>query len=160
VGDQTLSYRNGDNPDPAPLRWRIGMPVHLALRWAENTATVPQADPKDTHMRVTGRTVHYEFSEPWSLLRLLSNYRVSSARGETLHFAVPLSSAAVAGRNAPAAEVLAPAQVFVRLTLLPPNQKSAVAFPRFPIDAPALEGTVLVRARRENLATNQTGGQP
>ena len=61
VGDQTLRFRNGEQGEPVPLRWRIGMPVLLTLRWAENSPSLPRADEGDPHMRVAGREVQYRF---------------------------------------------------------------------------------------------------
>lgn len=139
VGDQTLRFRNGEQGEAAPLRWRIGMPVKLVLRWADNAPSLPRADQADPHMRVVGREVRYEFGEPWSLLRMLGSYRVASARGETLRLDVPL--------GAGAASAVPAARVFLRLALTPANKKTPLAFPVFPFEAPTLDGTVMARAR-------------
>lgn len=149
VGDQVLRFRNGEQSDATALRWRIGMPVNLTLRWADNAPVLPRQDGADPYMRVSGREVRYQFGEPWSLLRLLGNYRVDGARGETLRFEIPLAAGAVA-RN--------PARVFVRLALSPANKKNLLAFPAFPVDAPALGGQVLADATRPGAPLNlQTG---
>jgi len=145
VGDQTVRFRNGEQGEPAPLRWRIGMPVLLTLRWADNSPTLPRADEGDPHMRVVGREVQYRFGEPWSLLRMLGQYRVVSARGETLRFDVPLVPAAIPNP--------APARVFMRVALSPANKKTPLAWPAFPTDAPPLEATIQARLPAPIIAT-------
>lgn len=145
VGDQTVRFRNGEQGEPAPLRWRIGMPVMLTLRWAENAPSLPRADEGDPFMRVAGREVQYRFGEPWSLLRMLGQYRVAAARGETLRFEVPLTPAAVPNP--------APARVFMRMAISPANKKTPLAWPAFPTDAPALDAAIQARLPAPIIAT-------
>ena len=155
VGDQVQRFRNGEQGDTGVLRWRIGMPVTLTLRWAENAPSLPLQN-RDPYMQVNGREVRYQFGEPWSLLRMLGRYRTGVGRSETLRFDVP-----VVPVNLPApAQNMAPARVYLRLSLAPVNKKTALAYPAFPHDAPSLEGTVAARPRREAPPTAVANGQP
>ncbi|SHH10232.1 type VI secretion system protein [Massilia sp. CF038] len=148
IGDRTVRSGNGEPGEAPTLRWRIGMKIRLTLRWADNAPALPLADPGDPHMRVAGREVQYEFDETWSLLRLLGSYRVNGAQDDTLQLRIPLTGAPASGA----------ARVFLRLALSPANKKTLLAYPAFPLDAPAFENTVLADgARRARPPLLQTG---
>jgi type VI secretion system protein ImpL len=140
-GDRSIGWQGSKAGVNQSLPWRLGMPLVLTLRWAENAPAMPYADPRDSHMSVQGREVVYRISEPWALLRLLSAYRVpaaaapgQTARFETLRFEIPTAPRTAGAANPPKAIV------FLRLAMSPSAKKDVLAFPQFPVEAP-LTGT-------------------
>jgi hypothetical protein len=144
-GERSVGWQAGKAAAAQTLPWRLGMPLVLTLRWAENAPAIPYADSKDPRMSVHGRDVVYRISEPWALLRLVSAYRMppgaapgQAARFETLRFEIP-----TAPREAGMASGAPRAIVFVRLAMSPSARKDLLAFPQFPVEAP-LAGTQIV----------------
>ncbi|HLI83553.1 MAG TPA: type VI secretion system protein, partial [Bryobacteraceae bacterium] len=70
VGAQSLAYRSKANT----AQWRLGDPVRLTLRFADDSPALPQPDPKQRAMAVQKRLVTFEYTEPWSLFRLLLDH--------------------------------------------------------------------------------------
>ncbi|MBJ7313455.1 hypothetical protein H7U20_25120, partial [Rugamonas sp. CCM 8940] len=143
-GERSIAWHSGAAGATQTLAWRLGMPLVLTLRWAENTPTLPYRDGRDTRMSVQGRDVVYRFNEPWSLLRLLAAYRVAPPAGtapryETLRFEIPTAPQA-AGATVAAAR----ARVFMRLALSPAGKKEALAYSQLPVDAPVSDSSVLI----------------
>jgi hypothetical protein len=147
-GERSIGWQGSKAGVNQSLPWRLGMPLVLTLRWAENAPAMPYADSTDPRMSVQGREVVYRISEPWALLRLLSAYRVPSAaapgqqaRFETLKFEIP-----TAPRTAGAAPKQPKAIVFLRLAMSPSAKKDVLAFPQFPVEAP-LTGTQIASTK-------------
>ncbi|PHV04057.1 hypothetical protein CSQ96_27820 [Janthinobacterium sp. BJB412] len=160
-GERSVAWHSGTAGAAQTLPWRLGMPLVLTLRWAENTPTLPYRDGRDLRMSVQGRDVVYRFNEPWSLLRLLAGYRVAPPAGtapryETLRFEIPTAPQA-AGATVAAAR----ARVFMRLALSPAGKKEALAYSQLPVDAPVsdnLEQVRNVQMREAMMNTPPPGG--
>ncbi|MDE1180923.1 hypothetical protein [Paraburkholderia sp.] len=137
VGDQNMSLRD---PQHA-LHWEYGMPVSLTLRFAKDSPLDASADPQQRAYSTDGRTLTWQFSDPWALISFVSRQRVADAgarpggTSQLLKFDFPLGVVNVAD------EALLPrqsrGQVFLRLVLSPAGKKTALAWPgSFPSRAP------------------------
>jgi type VI secretion system protein ImpL len=154
-GDEIIEWKlqAGDGSaklgDPANgLRWTYGAPVIVALRFAKDSPDVPLPATQGTDAWIDGRTVRYEYHDPWSLFRLLSLH--SNALSEfgtpaaspsgTLLFVIPTvpdSSLSHVRGTVPAS---AEARVFARLAFLVQDGKERreISIPTFPQLAPTL----------------------
>ena len=148
-GDERIGWTSSSKGMVQTLPWRPGMPLVLTLRWADNVAALPYSDGRDRYMSVNGRDVVFRYSEPWSLLRMLARQRVAPgapARHETLAFDIPTAPGGTAPAGAkgstPAAEERA--RVFLRMAVTPAQKKETLAFPPFPVAAPAAEHAILI----------------
>ena len=130
--DWTLSVGAATaHPGPAarPLRWEIGMPVTLSLRFARDGAVVPRPEPGRPDMRVTERTVSYRFDDPWALLSFINAYRVGDSgddtKGTLLRFEFPLADGKAPASLASGSR----ARVFLRLRVSAPGKAAPLAWP-------------------------------
>jgi type VI secretion system protein ImpL len=130
------------------LRWSYGAPAMVTLRFAKDSPDIPVTGAGEANMRTDGRTVTYEFRDPWSLFRLLNTYGDQTAdygmnepgSFSTLRLAIPTSS-----ERAPAQtrEPVTPQQevkVFARMRFYVPGAKEQheVRIPTFPKAAPVI----------------------
>jgi type VI secretion system protein ImpL len=142
MGRQSLRLRDA----PRPLRWEPGMPIKLTLRLANDAPLGPAADPTQPAMAVDGKSVSYQFSDVWSLVRMIQQQREpdptgrADVRSQLLRLEFPLVSEvgnAVKLLPIPAGR----ARVYLRLTLSPVGKRTAVAWPvTFPTRAPDFNG--------------------
>ena len=56
------------------LEWRVGMPVDVSIKWANNAETVPLPDPRYRKMNVAGQYAVFTYDGRWSLLRMLREH--------------------------------------------------------------------------------------
>jgi type VI secretion system protein ImpL len=137
VGDQIVSLHDAQHP----LHWEYGMPVSLSLRFAKDSPLQAASDPQQRAYSTDGRTLTWQFSDPWALMSFIARQRMADvgARGgntsQLLKFEFPLGVVNVAD------EALLPkqarGQVFVRLVLSPTGKKTALPWPAsFPTRAP------------------------
>jgi type VI secretion system protein ImpL len=137
VGDQSVSLHDAQHP----LHWEYGMPVSLSLRFAKDSPLQAASDPQQRAYSADGRTLTWQFSDPWALMSFIARQRMADvgARGgntsQLLKFEFPLGVVNVAD------EALLPkqarGQVFVRLVLSPTGKKTALPWPAsFPTRAP------------------------
>ncbi len=137
VGDQSVSLHDAQHP----LHWEYGMPVSLSLRFAKDSPLQAAVDPQQRAYSTDGRTLTWQFSDPWALMSFIGRQRMADAgaRGgntsQLLKFEFPLGVVNVAD------EALLPkqsrGQVFVRLVLSPAGKKTALPWPAsFPTRAP------------------------
>lgn len=149
-------------------RWLFGQPIHLSLRWANGSTTVPVASTMIPRIRVKERTASLDYEDGWSLLALIMRHRgdLLRHRGQpppdaveyvdvepyTLKFTIPTRIAALV----PPLEQVQPenlktvqAEVYIRVSLLAPNKKDPLILPtRFPSNAPRLSlGNIEVKNR-------------
>jgi type VI secretion system protein ImpL len=141
VGRERISNRS----ETLRTRWSPGEPVRLTLRWAADSPREP-VSPSVPEVRswsaVEGRTVTYEFRNRWSLLSALDVLRArprdveayASLDPGTLYLAIDTRRA---GSERVDPE---PAEVYVRLSVLPPDGVESLTVPRFPARAPSLRG--------------------
>jgi type VI secretion system protein ImpL len=131
AGNQQISYPGEDNHR---LRWTLGQPVKLALRWAKNAAQRPADDPLQTTLAVYEYEAGWEYQGPWALLRLLRTH-VAFERLATIDY----SETPLAFRL----PVYAPhssdnhALMFMRVALMNPSGKAPLAIAPLPVKAPA-----------------------
>jgi len=130
-GSQQISYPGKDN---LRLRWALGQPVKLLLRWAKDAAQSPADDPLQPALAVVDYEAGWEYAGPWALLRLLRAH-VALERLPTINYSeTPLAF------HLP---VYAPdssdnhALMFMRVALMNPSGKSPLAIAPLPIKAPA-----------------------
>ncbi|MBV4477543.1 type VI secretion system protein [Pseudomonas botevensis] len=67
-GNQQVNYPAGEQPN---LRWMVGQPIRLTLRWARNGKDRPVNDPSQPNLVVRDLEAGWEYGGPWSLLRLM-----------------------------------------------------------------------------------------
>ena len=126
-GDEIIRWDSSAKGAVQQLAWRPGQPLVLSLRWADNVSELPVEDGSDRYLQVTGRQAVYNFSEPWSLLRLLARHSTPGSgmgRPATLRFQIPASAG---GQRT---------QVYLRMAVMPAQKKELLAFPVFPAAAP------------------------
>jgi len=132
---------------PAPLRWTYGAPVQVVLRWANNGPLVPLLPPGNPSARVEERTVIYDYTDPWALLRLLTEHLPSpDDPAGSYVFRIPTETATPAapegantGANTAATSpTQSQARVLLGISLMTPDDaQSPVTVPAFPTEAPA-----------------------
>jgi len=134
IGDQTLSLRDA----PRALRWRVGEPVRISLRFANDVPIVPRADPENPYLEVSRKNAVFRFEGPWALLDMLQLMRaneVSDSRNSLLKLEVPAQS----DERDPTSRARS-VRVFVGMTLSEPGKTTALPWPaQFPERAPTLE---------------------
>jgi type VI secretion system protein ImpL len=127
-------------PAPAPLRWTYGAPAQVSLRWAKDGPLVPLLPMGNPSARVEERTVFYDYTDPWALLRLLVEHTSSpdDPPGSWV-FQVQTEPAQPAATTA-APKTPAPksqARVLLGITLMTPDDaQSPLTLPSFPTEAP------------------------
>lgn len=129
IGDRTVTHRDAERK----LRWQLGLPIRLELRWAAESPRLPLA----SFLGADGLTVSYEYPDPWSLLALVASHPSRDPRRETLRLVIVTEpNRALGGESADEP----PSRVFVRLTLRAAaaagKPAEALAVPRFPWAAP------------------------
>ncbi|TWC40129.1 type VI secretion system protein ImpL [Pseudomonas sp. SJZ079] len=131
AGSQQIGYPAEDDHR---LRWTLGQPVKLLLRWAKNAAQKPADDPLQASLAVFEQEAGWEYAGAWALLRLLRTH-VAFERVPTVDY----SETPLAFRL----PVYAPhnsdnyAQMFVRVALMNASGKSPLAIAPLPVKAPA-----------------------
>jgi type VI secretion system protein ImpL len=134
IGDQTLGLRDA----PRALRWRVGEPVRISLRFANDVPIVPRADPENPYLEVSRKNAVFRFEGPWALLDMLQLMRaneVSDTRNSLIKLEVPIQS----DERDPTSRAR-PVRVFVGMTLSEPGKTTALPWPaQFPERAPTLE---------------------
>ena len=134
IGDQTLGLRDA----PRALRWRVGEPVRISLRFANDAPIVPRADPDNPYLEVSRKTAVFRFDGPWALLDMLQLMRVnelSDARSSQLKLEVPVQS----DERDPTSRAR-PVRAFIGISLSEPGKTSTLPWPVvFPERAPTLE---------------------
>jgi len=141
VGQQSFRYRGKETSG----HWRLGDPMRVTLRFAADSPLIPVADPRQPDMVVNKRIVTFEYTDAWSLFRLLATHQAN--RGEIdlqaqkphlLSFYIPT----VPDKTLPQPQdgsVGGLVRVYVQLTVLPPGAKEGANVPLpFPDRAPKL----------------------
>lgn len=138
VGGERITDRETES---RKLRWTLGEPVRLSLRWASDGPLVPFVRTPRAGFSVRERTVVYEYRNRWSLLAALADNRATLRDLPAYADEQPVTLAlAVYTRptdGGPAGEI--PTQVFLRLTVLAPGTTQALDPPSFPERAPLSE---------------------
>jgi type VI secretion system protein ImpL len=144
AGDSQVSNGSQSNG----VRWAFGASTNVRLRFAKDSPDIPVAGAAGPDARVDGRTVSYEYRDPWALLTLLrmhansnADYGVSAGGSPgTLRFAIPTTADASRAKLQSAPQVQGQVRVFMRLTaqITGAKEPHEVMFPDFPEAAPTL----------------------
>ncbi|SDB13837.1 type VI secretion system protein ImpL [Pseudomonas sp. NFACC23-1] len=132
AGNQQISYPGGGQQN---LRWMVGQPVRLTLRWARNGYQRPANDPLQPNLVVRDLEAGWEYQGPWSLLRLMRSL-VSVQRQPNVDytdFPLALQLPVTAQTQARTAEQTL---MFVRLSLMSQGSKLPLSIPPLPTRAP------------------------
>jgi type VI secretion system protein ImpL len=120
-----------------PLRWKLGDPVRISLRFADQSPLVPVASPALPWLTVQGRTANIRIDGPWAaldLVNLLRSTEVSaeSGGGQALEIRIPLAPAGQQGSTATDEAV-----VYITLALSEPGKTTPLRWPSgFPAKLP------------------------
>ncbi|MBV8467843.1 MAG: hypothetical protein JO218_18025, partial [Burkholderiales bacterium] len=137
IGDQIVQQRDAAKP----LVWTPGLPVTLTLRLAKDAPLVPVADSKQPAMRVEGKSVSFQSTDPWALLSFVQHYRDAEANGrgdgrsQVLRFEFPIQTVGNDGRALPG-QTASLARVYVKLSVQAPGKHANLTWPSFPYKAP------------------------
>lgn len=132
AGNQQISYPGAEQPN---LRWMVGQPVRLTLRWARNGYQRPVNDPLQPDLVVRDLEAGWEYQGPWALLRLMRSL-VSAQRQPNVDytdFPLALQLPVTARTQARTAEQTL---MFVRLSLMSQGSKLPLSIPPLPTRAP------------------------
>ncbi|WP_053157192.1 type VI secretion protein IcmF/TssM N-terminal domain-containing protein [Pseudomonas sp. Pf153] len=162
AGNQQISYPGEARQN---LRWMIGQPVRLTLRWARNGYQRPANDPLQPNLVVRDLEAGWEYEGPWSLLRLMRSL-VSVQRQPNVDYTdFPLTlQLPVTGQIATQPPALAQIQarttqqtlMFLRLSLMSQGSKLPLSIPPLPTQAPrspfmATSSSPAIATREEGL---------
>ncbi|MGF6090214.1 type VI secretion system protein [Pseudomonas sp. 18173] len=130
AGNQQISYPGEPQPN---LRWMVGQPVRLTLRWARNGSQRPANDPLQPNLMVRDFEAGWEYSGPWSLLRLIRSHQ-SVQRQPNMDFTdFPLTlRLPVTAQTSATGQT----QMFVRLSLMSQGSKLPLSIAPLPTRAP------------------------
>lgn len=130
AGHQSIAYP-GD--EQRRLHWIVGEPVRLVLRWAKNGSQRPASDPLQPSLAVADLEAGWEYTGPWSLLRLMRSH-VSVQRQPNVDYTqFPLTLQLPV--HAPYTSDTR-AQMFMRLSLLNQGGKLPLSVQPLPVRAP------------------------
>ena len=132
AGNQQISYPGVAQQN---LRWMVGQPVRLTLRWARNGYQRPANDPLQPNLVVRDLEAGWEYQGPWSLLRLMRSL-VSAQRQPNIDytdFPLALQLPVTAQAQARTAQQTL---MFVRLSLMSQGSKLPLSIPPLPTRAP------------------------
>jgi type VI secretion system protein ImpL len=130
------------------VRWAFGVPTIVKFRFAKDSPDIPVAGASGPDARIDGRSVSYEYRDPWSLLTLLRLHSNSNAdygvtaggTPGTLRFAIPTAPDTSRSKLQTPQQAQGQVRLFLRLTAQVPGVKEPheVLLPDFPESAPTL----------------------
>ncbi|MDU9034644.1 type VI secretion system protein ImpL [Pseudomonas corrugata] len=162
AGNQQINYPGDAQQN---LRWMVGQPVRLTLRWARNGYQRPANDPLQPNLVVRDLEAGWEYQGPWALLRLMRSL-VSVQRQPNVDYTdFPLTLQLPVTGQIPS---LSPAQaqlqarttqqtmMFMRLSLMSQGSKLPLSMPPLPTQAPrspfmATSSSPAIATREEGL---------
>lgn len=152
VGDQVLTHRD----KARKVRWNVGDPLRLSLRWAGDAPRVPVLTEQVRGASIDGRTLVYEYANQWSLVTALLQHRATpdllpeyaDLQPVTLSLSVLTQPVAVEGRAPDVNPIpdVEQSRVFLRVTPLAPGTNQPLAPPRFPTRAPRTDAAPMKEA--------------
>jgi type VI secretion system protein ImpL len=149
AGNQQISYPGEAQPN---LRWMVGQPVRLTLRWARNGYQRPANDPLQPSLVVRDLEAGWEYSGPWSLLRLIRSHQSVQRQPNMDYTDFPLTlRLPVTAQTATAEQTL----MFVRLSLMTQGSKLPLSIQPLPTRAP--RSPFMVTGATANLVNNEEG---
>ncbi|MHC8381691.1 type VI secretion system protein [Pseudomonas sp. LB3P14] len=130
AGNQQISYPGETQPN---LRWMVGQSVRLTLRWARNGSQRPANDPLQPSLVVRDLEAGWEYSGPWSLLRLIRSHQSVQRQPNMDYTDFPLTlRLPVTAQTSTAEQTL----MFVRLSLMTQGSKLPLSIQPLPTRAP------------------------
>ena len=127
ANDQSISH---PGEDTQRLRWRVGNPLQLVLRWARDSSQRPDIDPLQPSMAVNNLEAGWDYRGPWALLRMMRTHTVSPRFPEMNDTDFPLTlKVPIRGGSQ--------AQMFMRLSLLSQGSKLPLSIQTLPVVAPS-----------------------
>jgi len=148
AGNQQVSYPGETQSN---LRWMVGEPIRLTLRWARNGSQRPVNDPLQPNLSVRDLEAGWEYGGPWSLLRMMrAHFSVQRQPNmDYTDFPLSLRLPVTAQPNVTSGQTL----VFVRLSLMTQGSKLPLSIQPLPTRAPrspfALTGTTAANSPQE-----------
>lgn len=130
-GNQQLVYPGAEQP---ALRWNVGEPLRLTLRWAKNSAQRPVGDPAQPSLAVNDLQAGWEYEGSWALLRLMRSHDASQRQPNLDYTDFPLSLQ-LPVHNPISADNQA--RLYVRLSLMSQGSKVPLSIQPLPWRAPA-----------------------
>lgn len=147
AGNQQISY-----PGEAQqrLRWMVGQPIRLTLRWAKNGSQRPSNDPLQPNLAVSELEAGWEYAGPWSLLRLMRSH-LSVQRQPSMDYTdFPLMlRLPVSAQSRTEEQTL----MFLRLSLMTQGSKLPLSIQPLPTRAP--RSPFLSNGSPASLASNE-----
>jgi len=152
AGSQQISYPAAEQPN---LRWMVGQPIRLTLRWARNGRERPVNDPLQPNLVVRDLEAGWEYGGPWSLLRLMrAHFSVQRQPSmDYTDFPLTLRLPVTALNDSVTTEFT---RMFVRLSLMSQGSKLPLSIPPLPTRAPrspfqVTGTTAAIESREEGL---------
>lgn len=130
-GSESIHYPGGDD---SRMRWTLGEPVKLLLRWAKNGAQKPADDPLQSALAVFEYEAGWEYEGPWALLRLLRTHVAFERLAIIDYSETPLAF------RLPVYAPYSPdnhALMFVRVALMNASGKVPLAIAPLPVKSPS-----------------------
>lgn len=115
------------------LRWTLGEPVKLVLRWATGSSQRPLVDPRQAALAVYETEAGWEYEGAWALLRFIRDHQAyerlptQDLSDRPLAFQIPTSSA-IPGETSMLA--------FIRVSLMGVGSKQPLMLTPLPTTAP------------------------
>lgn len=131
TGNQQLVYPGGEQP---ALRWNIGEPLRLTLRWAKNSDQRPVSDPSQPSLAVNDLQAGWEYEGPWALLRLMRSHDAAQRQPTVDYTEFPLSLQLPVHGQAATDNL---ARLYVRVSLMSQGSKVPLSIQPLPWRAPS-----------------------
>ncbi len=130
AGSQQINYP-GDAQQR--LRWMVGQPIRLTLRWARNGSERPVSDPVQPSLAVSDLEAGWEYEGPWSLLRMMRSHLsvVRQPNVDYTDFPLTLRLPVRDSTNGDAQTTM-----FIRLSLMTQGGKLPLSLTPLPVRAP------------------------
>jgi type VI secretion system protein ImpL len=132
AGNQQINYPAAEQPN---LRWMVGQPVRLTLRWARNGKERPVNDPQQPNLVVRDLEAGWEYGGPWSLLRLMRAHFSVQRQPNVDYTDFPLTLR-LPVTGAPDSVTSDFTRMFVRLSLMSQGSKLPLSIAPLPTRAP------------------------
>jgi type VI secretion system protein ImpL len=127
IAGEALSMQNPSGS----VEWRIGRPIDMMVKWAQNGEIIPLPDSRLPSLTVSGPHALFSYEGRWALARLLRDHvtpeatfnKDASASAHLLEFAIPTAFNPNCYRRheaLPPASPNQPARLYMRLTMAVP----------------------------------------
>ncbi|WP_248744889.1 type VI secretion protein IcmF/TssM N-terminal domain-containing protein [Pseudomonas sp. MWU12-2037] len=130
AGSQQINYP-GDAQQR--LRWMVGQPIRLTLRWARNGPERPVSDPSQPSLAVADLEAGWEYGGPWALLRMMRSH-LSVVRQPSMDYTDFPLTLHLPVRGATNGDALT--TMFLRLSLMTQGGKLPLSLAPLPVRAP------------------------